>query len=102
MRQPAEYWLEKLEKARIPHAPVNDFNHALSDPQVIARNMVVDIPHDEGGSFRAPGNPVKLSNHEDNWNSPPQLGQHTDEVLLNVLGKSAAEIDELRSTGVIA
>ena len=43
--------------------------------------MVVDIPHAQGGSFKAPGNPVKLNDHTDTWESPPLLGQHTDEVL---------------------
>ena len=64
-KQPAEFWLEKLEAARIPHAPVNDFEHALKDPQVLSRKMVVDIPHVDGGSFKAPGNPVKLDDHSD-------------------------------------
>ena len=102
MTQPAEYWLEKLEASRIPHAPVNDFEHALSDKQVNYRDMVVDIPHVQGGSFKAPGNPVKLNDHTDTWESPPLLGQHTDEVLKTLLDFNEDEIKVLREAGTIA
>ncbi|MDC0074292.1 CoA transferase [Alphaproteobacteria bacterium] len=100
--QPAEYWLEKLEASRIPHAPVNDFEHALNDKQVNYRDMVVDIPHAQGGSFKAPGNPVKLNDHTDTWESPPLLGQHTDEVLKKLLDFNEDEIKVLREAGTIA
>ncbi|PPR79599.1 MAG: Acetyl-CoA:oxalate CoA-transferase [Alphaproteobacteria bacterium MarineAlpha2_Bin1] len=99
--KPAEFWLEKLESARIPHAPVNDFEHALKDPQVLARGMVVDIPHTDGGSFKAPGNPVKLDDHTDTWESPPKLGEHTDEILKDFLNKNDEEISILRQNGII-
>ena len=63
--------------------------------------MVVEIPHVDGGSFRTPGNPVKLSDHQDTWESPPKLGQHTDQVLHDMLGKSADDIAKLRADGTI-
>ena len=100
-KEPAEHWLTMLEAARIPHAPVNDFKHALADDQVLSRNMVVDVPHVDGGTFKAVGNPVKISGHEDTWESPPKLGQHTDDVLRDMLGKSADEIEKLRADGTI-
>ena len=99
--QPAEFWLEKLEAARIPHAPVNDFEHALKDPQVLSRKMVVDIPHVDGGSFKAPGNPVKLDDHSDTWESPPKLGEHTNEILKGFLDKTDEEISNLRQNKII-
>lgn len=98
-----ENWVEKMTAARIPHAPVNDFEHALNDVQVRARNMIVRVEHPEGGSIEMPGNPVKLSEtHEDTFSPPPTLGQHTDEVLRQVCGKSDAEIERLRKSGAIA
>ena len=100
--KPAEFWLEKLEAARIPHAPVNDFEHALKDPQVLSREMVVDIPHTDGGSFKAPGNPVKLGDHIDTWESPPKLGEHTNEILRDFLDKTEEDINKLRTQGIIA
>ena len=54
-------WLERLRAARVPCGPVNDVARALTDVQVQARDMVVEIPHPEGGSFRTTGNPIKLS-----------------------------------------
>ena len=95
------YWIGKLSAARIPCAPVNDFARALAEPQVMARNMVVEVSHPQGGTVSMPGNPIKLSDtHEDTFTAPPLLGQHTDEILQS-LGKSATEIAALRAQGAI-
>lgn len=97
-----DYWLEKLAKSRVPCAPVNDLPHALGDVQVRARNMVVNVAHGQGGSVEMPGNPVKMSDtHEDTFSPPPLLGEHTDAVLREVLGKSDQEIVELRAAGTV-
>ena len=75
---------------------------ALTDHQVRHRNMVVEIDHSQGGSYRAPGNPIKFSEtNEDSYSSPPLLGEHTDETLITLLGKSADDIEQLRSQGII-
>jgi CoA:oxalate CoA-transferase len=97
------YWLEKLRGARIPCAPVNDMAQALANPQVAHRKMVIEVPHPDGGRVRVPGNPVKLSEtYADTFSPPPRLGQHTDEVLRELLGKSKKEIAGLREAGIIA
>jgi len=97
-----DYWLEKLREARIPCAPVNDFADALSDPQVLARNMVVEVTDVHGDTVKQPGNPIKLSEtNEEEYTSPPLVGQHTDEVLQS-LGLAAEKLSSLRSQGVIA
>ena len=96
LTESAEHWMEKLRAARIPHAPVNDFAHALNDPQIRSRDMIVTVEHPEGGSVEMPGNPAKLSDHEDSYGPPPLLGQHTDEVLSDLLGMSDTEIEKLR------
>ena len=84
----AGYWLEKLENARIPCARVNNVSQAMSDPQIIARNMVVDLKHPLKGSAKVPGNPIKLSEtNEDSYSPPPLLGAHNDEVLKEWLNK---------------
>lgn len=96
------YWIEQLQAARIPCAPVNNFAQALSDVQIEARNMVVEVEHPNGTVFKAPGNPIKLSDtYEDTYASPPLLGEHTDEVLRTILGKSDADIETLHTNGVV-
>jgi crotonobetainyl-CoA:carnitine CoA-transferase CaiB-like acyl-CoA transferase len=95
-------WLARLTAVRVPCAPVNNLAEALNDEQVVARNMVVEVEHPAGGSFKIPGNPIKLSRtHEETFTPPPLLGQHTDEILRTLLGKSAAEIAQLRQNGMV-
>ncbi len=98
-----DHWLAQLEAKRIPCAPVNKFSQALSDPQVLHRNMVIDLKHPGGASTRGPGNPIKLSRSgAEEFTPAPLLGQHTDEVFNQVLGYSEAEVASLREKGVIA
>lgn len=95
------YWLERLQAGRVPCAPVNNVAQALADPQVLARQMVADIPLPHGGFAQAPGNPIRLSETgEQSYSAPPLLGQHTAEILRE-LGKSDAEIARLREMGII-
>jgi crotonobetainyl-CoA:carnitine CoA-transferase CaiB-like acyl-CoA transferase len=101
-KQPTEYWLEKLRAARIPCGPVNNFAQALTDPQVVARDMVVEVPLANGQSVRMPGNPMKLSAAKPRaYTTPPALGQHTQDVLAE-LGYSAESMEKLRAEGAIA
>lgn len=100
--QPAEYWLRALRERRIPCAPVNNFEQALSDPQILFRDMVVNLKHPEGGEVKVPGNPMKLSEGgEEIYEFPPLLGQHTDSVLREMLGMDDERIKQLRETGAI-
>lgn len=95
------YWLEKLRAARIPCAPVYNLAQALSNEQVLARNMVVEVLHPLGGSVRMPGNPVKLSaTSEETYTPPPLLGQHNEEVFASI-GLTAEEVERLRECGII-
>ena len=95
-------WLRRLEAQRIPCAPVNDFEQALSDPQVLHRDMVVELRHPDGGSTRGPGNPIKLSRTgTGEYGAAPKLGQHTDEVLRDCLEIDVGAAARLREEGVI-
>lgn len=96
-----DHWISLLSQARIPCAPVNNMAQAFASPQVQAREMIVEVEHSQGGTVRMPGNPVKLSAHEDSYGSPPQLGEHTDEVLRALVGLDEGEIGRLRASGVI-
>jgi crotonobetainyl-CoA:carnitine CoA-transferase CaiB-like acyl-CoA transferase len=97
-----KFWLDQLEAARIPCAPVNKFSDVLNDAQVLHRNMVVDIHHPDGKSTKAPGNPIKMSrSHEDTFSAAPHIGQHTEEVLSDLLDLSADQIEKLRNSGIV-
>ncbi len=101
--QTSEYWLKRLNEKRIPCARVNHFSEALSDEQVVARNMVVDLKHPNGASTKGPGNPIKLSRTDEESYSPaPLLGQHTTDVLGRVLGYMDDDIERLRAAGAIS
>jgi crotonobetainyl-CoA:carnitine CoA-transferase CaiB-like acyl-CoA transferase len=100
-KETSGYWLEKLTAGKIPCGPVNDFAQALSDPQVLARNMVVDVPLAGGSSVRMPGNPMKFSSaSEPAATPPPRLGEHT-EAVLSELGYSGDRLRVLAQAGVI-
>jgi len=102
-KQPTAHWLERLREARIPCGPVNDFAQALSDPQVLARDMVVTVPLPEGEPLRMPGNPVKLSAApQRGFGAPPRLGEQTAAVLGGWLGYPAERLARLREDGAIA
>jgi crotonobetainyl-CoA:carnitine CoA-transferase CaiB-like acyl-CoA transferase len=100
--QSRKYWLEKLRAVRIPCAPVNDFQEALNEPQVLARDIVVEVDHPNGDRVRMPGNAIKLSEtHDDSFVHAPLLGQHNQEIFGDLLGKSDEEIAALRKEGAI-
>jgi CoA:oxalate CoA-transferase len=97
-----EHWLARLNDKRIPCAPVNKFSQALNDDQVRHRNMVVELKHPNGQHTQGPGNPIKLSRSEgESFSEAPLLGQHTSEVLKNILRYSDSDIEELSRAGVI-
>ena len=101
--RPREEWMQALAAERLPFAPVNTLAEALADPQVAARDMVVRIPLPDGGTCPAPGNPIKLSDAgPDTYTPPPTLGQHTREVLADVLGYDEARIAGLLASGAFA
>jgi crotonobetainyl-CoA:carnitine CoA-transferase CaiB-like acyl-CoA transferase len=95
-----EEWLQTLEAADIPCAPVNTIDKVLVDPQVLDREMVVDVEHAKGDSVKLVGNPVKMSatppNARSQFTTPPLLGQHMEEVLVGILGYSQGQIADLR------
>lgn len=96
------FWLQQLEEKRIPCAPVNSFEQALNDPQVLYRNMVVDVAHPNGKTTKAPGNPIKLSRtYEDSFTPAPLIGEHTEEVLSEIMGYDSDKIGALKVEGVI-
>ncbi len=95
-------WLPILEHASVPCARIANVAEALNSPQVEHRHMVVEAEHPVAGVYRMAGNYLKLSQIQDEHFRPaPLLGQHTDEVLSDAGGYSAADIQALRRDGAI-
>jgi formyl-CoA transferase len=100
--RPCAHWLALFEANDFPCGPINDYAAVFADPQVQAREMVVNIDHPTLGAVKALGSPIKMSaTPPDPSRRAPLLGEHTDEVLRES-GVTAEEIDRLRRTGAIA
>ncbi|HEU4439786.1 MAG TPA: CoA transferase [Methylomirabilota bacterium] len=93
-------WLERL-RGRVPCAPVNDVRQALADPQVLAADMIVDVEHPEFGTLREVRSPVRTSGEIRRPRRAPRLGEHTDEILREILSYGDATIARLRDGGII-
>jgi glutaryl-CoA transferase len=95
-------WRARLEKARVPHAPVNDYAAVFATEQVLSRGMKVKVTDPNGNPVDLIGSPFRLSGAElPKPSFPPRLGEHTDAVLREVLGLDSGRVAELRSSGVI-
>lgn len=100
--QNTEYWLELFEKEGIPATEINKINKVVTNPQVLARNMIIETEHPVAGKVKMAGTPIKLSRTPATVRMPaPVLGQHTEEVLIDILGLSKDKIAELKNNGVI-
>ena len=98
-RKPSAAWLEALDAAGVPAGAVKTIAQMLADPQVRARDMVVDLTHPRAGDTQAIGCPIKFSATPSHVERPaPMLGQHTSEVL-SEFGFGADEIRELLAAG---
>ena len=91
-------WLARL-RGRVPCAPVNTVAEALDDEQVRAREMIIEVKHPVLGTLREVGSPVKTPGAITEPAPAPRLGQHTDELLRDLLGYDEANIARLRSAG---
>ncbi|KAA8696313.1 CaiB/BaiF CoA transferase family protein [Pseudomonas cannabina] len=95
-------WVSDLEAAGVPCGPVNDLAQVFADPQVVARGLAIELPHALGGSVPQVASPIRLSETpvEYRW-PPPLLGEHTAQVLHELLGLSSEEVALLSAEGVL-
>jgi crotonobetainyl-CoA:carnitine CoA-transferase CaiB-like acyl-CoA transferase len=95
-------WLSALEAAKVPCGAINNLAEVFADPHVRSRDMVTTWDHPTGGSVELVSSPLKLSGTPVRRDLPPPvLGQHTDEVLREVLQLSEADIEQLRVHKII-
>ena len=103
-RQSSAHWLEGLERLKVPCGPVNDIGQVFADPQIRHREMEISMAHrlaGEGGVSLI-GNPLKMSETPVTYRrAPPTLGQHTDEILEELLGMGEDERRALRADNLI-
>ncbi|KAI9091855.1 CoA-transferase family III domain-containing protein [Phlyctochytrium arcticum] len=96
------YWLSKFEGIGIPYAPVNNIEQTFEHPQVKHREMIQEVDHPRSGKVKLVGIPVKFSESKPSIRrAPPTHGQHTEDVLKNLLGYSDKQIGEFKTRGAI-
>ncbi|GMR09190.1 MAG: CaiB/BaiF CoA-transferase family protein [Anaerolineae bacterium] len=97
-----EHWIQLCESIGLPAGPINTIDAVLSDPQVLARELVMEVPHPTEGSvplLRSPLN-IPTASSEVRY-PPPTLGQHTDQILSGLLSFDSEDIRALREAGVV-
>jgi crotonobetainyl-CoA:carnitine CoA-transferase CaiB-like acyl-CoA transferase len=95
-------WVAALEAAGVPNGPINTIEQVFEEPQVKARGMKIELDHPLAGKVPLVASPMRFSATPLEFRAPPPtLGQHTDEILKNVLDMSDADIARLRAEGVI-
>ena len=102
-RRTVAEWEEVFEAHDVPHAPVMNVAQVLEHPQATARGLVTEVEHSKLGRIRTTGRAINLPSHpKPRPAAPPVLGEHTDQVLRELLGCSDEELQALRGKGVIA
>ncbi|MGE0557700.1 MAG: CaiB/BaiF CoA transferase family protein [Burkholderiales bacterium] len=95
-------WVKLLDDAGVANGPINTIKEVFEEPQVIARGMKIELPHAAAGKVPLVASPMKFSGTPLKHDIPPPVvGQHTDEILRSVLGKTDAEIAALKATGAV-
>jgi crotonobetainyl-CoA:carnitine CoA-transferase CaiB-like acyl-CoA transferase len=100
--RPKADWLADLEKHQVPGGPINNLAEVFADPQVRERDMVTQWQHSVGTPFELVSSPIKLSQTPVRRDlPPPTMGQHTEEILREVLGYDESRIAQLRAQQII-
>jgi crotonobetainyl-CoA:carnitine CoA-transferase CaiB-like acyl-CoA transferase len=95
-------WVSALEKGGVPCGPINNLKDVFEDEQVKARGMRIELPHASAGKVPVIRSPMRFSGTPiEHRMGPPTLGQHTEEVLRDVLGKPESEIGRLKDKGIV-
>lgn len=99
--RPVDEWMELLSEQTIPCGPINMIDRVFQDPQISAREMVVEVNHPVAGPVKLVGSPIKLSRSKvEIERHPPIAGEHTEEILQQI-GFSKEQIDQYRKNNII-
>lgn len=94
------YWIETLGHAKVPCGPINDMEAVFADPQVVSRNMAIDLEH-KNGNVPGVASPLRMSETPPAYHSaPPSLGEHTSDVLIERLALTEARLASLLDAGI--
>jgi crotonobetainyl-CoA:carnitine CoA-transferase CaiB-like acyl-CoA transferase len=100
--KPRDEWLDIFSSEDLVYSPIKDYWEVVNDPQVLENEYIVEFEHPSIGKLKEIGIPVEFSKVSRSIRQPaPQLGQHTEEVLIDILGFSWKEIEGLRDRKVI-
>jgi crotonobetainyl-CoA:carnitine CoA-transferase CaiB-like acyl-CoA transferase len=101
-QQTSTEWIDQLEKVGVPCGPINTLEQVFDDPQVKARRMRIELPHRYAETVSLVGSPMKFSDtpvvHKQ---GPPVLGEHSNEVLGDLLGLGEEDIRNLHEAGIV-
>ena len=100
MKKDCEEWVKDFQKAKVPCGPVNPMDKALSEPLLLARNMVVEVTRGDA-KVKLLGNPIKMSGSDEIYNAPPRLGENTTEILTRMAKMSPEDVEKLRQESII-
>lgn len=101
LKQPVAHWIEQLSAQAVPCAPINDMKQVFDDPQVRHRDLALQVMHGSGVRVPTLRSPLRLPTSPVAHRAPPMLGEHSDEVLSSLLGKTASDIQRLRQEGIV-
>lgn len=100
MQKTAKEWFDMIHALKVPVGVINSIEDALAEPQIVHRNLVVNIPHRLNENFQMIGSPIKLSDTPVEYHhAPPELGEHTTQILSRF--KTAEELATLKEKGII-
>jgi CoA:oxalate CoA-transferase len=99
----AQQWLSLFERVKLPCAPINSVDKVMSDPQVLSRNMIVEVEDSIAGTVKIAGNPIKMSSlpEEPRRDKVPEVGEHNREIYERFLRLNKQDLLQLKQEGVI-
>ena len=93
--------MDTLNKVNVPCGPIMSMEELVDEESLLATGTVVEVDHPTRGKYRSVGNPIKLSDSQSEVKRSPLPGEHTDEILIDILGYSQKEVDEFRTKGAV-